>query len=293
MTSVKLRLPGPNAVIFSSGMARAASQIGMWQAAAEAGVQPELIVGSSTGAVNAALLAAEPEHFVEQATALWSAVAIDKPLASGWRTTARGLARKQSNRTRNMLLGHLTAVFGHQTFDELAIPLTVMATELNSGQPVTLREGPIVDALIASMSFPVVLPPTEHDADLLVDASFTAGIPVTAALDQGARSLTVLDAGGSVFSDDDVTDIGWHTVAAISAMHMLRVQALHDLDQAAREVPTVLFACNDGSPFNLRAAPGLIEHGHEIAEQIIAEILRDRPSRHISRPGLYGATTSG
>ena len=291
--NARMRLPGPHGVIFSSGMARAASQIGMWQAAAEIGIQPDLLIGSSSGAVNAALLASDPEHFVEAATALWSAVAVDKPLASGWRTTARGLARRQSNRTRNMLLGHLTAVFGDQTFDQLQIPLIVMATELNTGQPVAIQNGLIVDALIASMSFPVVLPPTEHGPDLLVDASFTAGIPVTPALDRGMHSLTVLDAGGSIFSEDDVTDIGWHTVAAISAMHMLRVQALHELDQASHKVPIVMLACNEGSPFSLRAAPDLIGRGHTIGTQIIAGIMNDHQSRRIIRPGMYGARSTG
>lgn len=287
----RLNLPGPTGVVFGSGLARSAGQVGMWRVFESVGVKAGLAVGSSTGAVNAALLACYPAEFEPRARALWSAVAADRSLTSGWRTTARGLARRQSNRTRTMLTTHLQAAFGDLTFAETEIPLTVMATDVDSGQPVEIRGGLIVDALIASMSVPILLPPAEVAGRSVVDASVSAGLPVLPALTL-ARSLLVLDAGSSRMPSSALTDLGWYEVMGISALHMLRVQAVHDIAVAAAEVPVIISQYAAGSPFDLRSAPAAIDAGAEQGQRVIEELLQGRASRRITRPKLYGALAS-
>ena len=71
-------LPRPLAFVFSEGAARAAAQVGMLEVIGRTGVLPDLVVGSSTGAINAAVYAAEPLFAVDALSALWEAIAVTR-----------------------------------------------------------------------------------------------------------------------------------------------------------------------------------------------------------------------
>jgi NTE family protein len=287
---MKITLPRPIGIAFSGGLARVPTQIGMYTELSKTSrLTYELVSGTSTGAINAALFARDPLTWQLSAQALWQAVAHDRALSSVWRSTMRSITNSAANRTRGLILKHLNIAFGDLTFEELAVPLTLVATDLASGTPISLREGSVVEAILASCSFPVVTPPLAFDTHLLTDGSLVSGVPIEPLLRDGARSVVVLDAGSSEVSEAEVTDAAWYEVMALAATHMLRVQADHDITLAARKVPVLQITTTAGSPFDLKAAPELVAAG-ELATQNVMRRLAKRPSQktiRISKPGWY------
>jgi NTE family protein len=289
-SQVRFRLPAPMAFAFSGGLARTAAQIGMVPPLIEAGLDPNLVVGTSAGAVNAALFAADPSEFVAAATDLWAGVAKDKALTSIRRSTVRGLALSQASRTRNMLRKHFERAFGSLDFDELSLPLGVTTTELESGRAVVIESGSVVDALLASLAFPGVMPPSELlDGELVVDGSVVADVPVLEAMSLGAKSVVILDSGSSVVDDSTVEDIRWYHVMALAATHMLRSQARHQVDAASATIPVVVVSSGSGDPFDLRNALDTVSVGEEAARRVLKDVENQRGSRRrLLQPGRYG-----
>lgn len=288
MTSI--RFPRPLAFVFSGGLARAAGQIGMCEVALELGITPDLAVGTSTGAINAAMLAKDPANFHIAARALWHGVASDKALSSTWRSTFRGLAGKGSNRTQTMLRKHLDTAFGDVTREQLAFPLIAVSTDLESGHSSTTQGDTIVNTLLSSAAFPIIMPPVSVGDQLLIDGSVVAGVPVSQAIAAGARSVIVFDTGASAVSESEIDEIGWYEVLALAFTHLVRGQADHDLLLAARDVPVVTISMDQGSPFDLRTAPEIIHHGRDAASGVLLALSprHGKDFRTVNKPGSYG-----
>ncbi len=149
----ELKLPRPLTFVFSAGAARAPVQVEMLRATRAAGIHPYFVVGTSSGGVNAAVYAADPNHALVNLELLRRAVAADTSLSTTWRGAVRGVAGNQSSRTASMLTKHLTAAIGDRDFAELAIPLALVATDLDTGLPVVLDSGSVRQALLAAAAF--------------------------------------------------------------------------------------------------------------------------------------------
>ena len=176
----------------------------------------------------------------------------------------------------------------HQS--ELAINFVAVATDLSSGHSAAIENSNVVDSLITSAAFPIIMAPMPDGKDLLIDGSVVAGVPVSQALAAGAKSIIVFDTGASEVNDDDVESLGWYEVLALAFTHLIRGQADHDLALASTSVPVVVISQATGNPFSLRRAVDAIPEGRRLA----AEVLLDLAPRHgkdfrvISKPGLYG-----
>lgn len=291
----QIRFPRPLAFVFSGGLARSAAQIGMCEVALELGIMPEIVVGSSTGAINAAVFAKDPENFGTTARELWGGVAQDKALTSIWRSTLRGLAGSGSTRTQTMLRKHLDRVFLDMRQSDLSMEFVAVATDLGTGHSVALEDSRVVDSLITSAAFPIVMAPMPEGNDFLIDGSVVAGVPVTQALAAGAKSIIVFDTGASQVSDNEVEDLGWYEVLALAFTHLIRGQADHDVALASGSVPVVVVSQATGSPFSLRRAAEAIPEGRRLASEVLLDLAprHGKEFRVVSKPGLYGNYTLG
>ena len=185
------------AFVLSGGASLGAVQVGMLRALAEAGVwPPDLLIGTSVGAINAAYVASHPD-----------AAALDG-LAEIW----RHLRRRDIFPARPLggLLGflgrsdHLVSaaglrrlIDGHLTFTELEdapIPLHVVATEITSGAEVILSSGPAADAILASAAIPGVFPPRRIGDRVFIDGGVADNTPLSGAVQLGADTVYVLPA---------------------------------------------------------------------------------------------------
>ena len=86
-------------------------------------------------------------------------------------------------------------VAGRARFDQLPIPFRAVATDLETGDPVVLSDGDLVDAMRASLSAPGVFAPVEIDGRLLVDGGLANNLPVDVAQAMGVDVLIVVDVG--------------------------------------------------------------------------------------------------
>lgn len=150
----------------SGGGAHAASHAGVLKAFANEGIPVAGMAGVSGGALVAAAWAggADLDKLVEQAARLhpWMWV-------RGW-----GGGLLSGSRLGAMIDEFLPV----PTFEELRVPLAVLATDVDTGEAVVFKEGPLRDAVRASCSFPGVFPPMLLNGRRLYDGGITTVVPV-------------------------------------------------------------------------------------------------------------------
>jgi NTE family protein len=159
----------------------------------EAGIKPDVIVGTSIGSVNAAYLAADPSlEQAEQLRGLWCGVrARDvfplNPLASA-RTLVRQGALFPSRSWRRFLTDRIP----YERIEEAAVPLRITATDFEEGRSVVLDSGSVVDAVLASTALPGVFPPHRIGDSFYLDGAISDQLPLKVAIDAGAHTIYVM-----------------------------------------------------------------------------------------------------
>ncbi len=170
----------------------------MLQALLEHGITPDLVVGTSIGAINGALLAADPTPAViETLLAAWTSPEAALVYGESLITRAGRLARTRTHLgsptgLRDLLVRHL----GEQaTFEQLAVPLKVVAACIERAAEHVFESGPLIDAVLASASVPGLLPATEIGGNHFVDGGIVNSIPISPAVEAGATTIFVLHVG--------------------------------------------------------------------------------------------------
>lgn len=278
----KYSLPEPIAFVFSGGSARSAAQVGMLRATLDAGVRPSSVVGSSTGALNAAATAVDPDAAPAMLEAAWKSIGSDPKLTTLWRSAVRGLANSQAKRTAAILRTHVSVAIPSTPLTDVDMPIALISTDLASGLAVPCVSGTLLDAVMACMALPVILPPVPAGDTFLVDGAVAASVPVTQAVQQGAKSIVLFDTGASAVPDKDVQDVGWYEVMALAYSHMVRGQAAHDLARVAQEVPVLAISYPEGNPFDFKTSATHISGGEQLAKSVLSN------RRSMKRPGIYG-----
>ncbi len=185
---------GSPAFVLSGGGNLGALQVGMMYALVESGLRPGMIVGTSVGAINGAFFASRPDlPGIAEIARLWSSLRRKDVLGVDLGTLVGGIRGRprhlfDSSAIRRILDAFVT----FRRLEDAPIPLTVVATELGTGEAVILNSGDATTALLASSAVPRLLPAVEIDGRLLVDGAAAADVPVREALSLGARDLYVL-----------------------------------------------------------------------------------------------------
>jgi NTE family protein len=187
--------PPKEAVVLSGGGSLGAAQVGALQALFEAGIVPDVVVGCSVGALNAAYVAIEPTAArVRSLEQVWRSMSREAVFPDGRFRVARRLARRQHHLYSPEGLRHLIEVC--VPLADLAhtqIPCHVVTTDLLAGEPVWWTTGDPVAVLGASTCLPGLFPPVPLADSLHVDGGVTCPVPTQRALDLGAARVWVLD----------------------------------------------------------------------------------------------------
>ena len=140
-----------------------------------------------------------------------------------WRVSRLGLASNQR------LGGLIERVFDSRQFEDLRIPLAVVATDLTSGEPVVFTQGNLVDAIRASCAFPGLFEPVEIGTRCLADGGLVAPVPTLAARDLGATSVIGVSVGMQDGHRGAPTNIFQVVSRAVSAAqkHQLEIWERH------------------------------------------------------------------
>lgn len=186
------------AFVLGGGGHLGAHQVGMLRALFQRGIRPDLIVGTSVGAVNGAMVAAEPsEAMVERLESLWRSLGRAGVVRSGsmFDEMRRVVRRRTAVYDNAALRRQLDEALPVRNFDQLAVAFECVATSIERSVPVYFSTGPLVDAIVASCSVPGLLPPVEIDGEHLVDGGLVASIPLDRAVSLGATEIFVLQVG--------------------------------------------------------------------------------------------------
>jgi len=184
------------AFVLGGGGVLGAHEIGMLQALAEAGIRPDVVVGTSVGAINGAFVAADPAGAAARLGQLWQSDALGRAFSETLWGRAVRLARSGTHLHSIEPLRHmLEDTLPGDDFADLELPFHCVAASIERASPRWFSSGPIVPAVLASCAVPGLLPPVEVDGEHYFDGGLVHSIPVGRAVALGASTVYVLHVG--------------------------------------------------------------------------------------------------
>lgn len=185
------------AFVLGGGGVLGAAEAGMALALLESGVRPDLVCGTSVGAINGAALAADPTP--EGARALvqfWDALGGEGVFGGSLvRRAAEVLRRPTSLHDNSELRRLLRERLPVHTFEELAVPFECVAASIERAREHWFDSGDLVEPVLASCALPGVLPPVRIGDEHFFDGGLVNSIPLDRAVSRGADTIWVLHVG--------------------------------------------------------------------------------------------------
>ncbi len=271
---------GKTAFVLAGGGSLGAVQVGMLHALTKAGEQPDFLVGSSVGALNAAWFAGAPDLAgVERLAEIWAGLRrVDLfPLSlSG----LFGILRRTDSIAdprplRRLLETHLAFA----RIEDARLPLHIMATD-QQGVGVRLSSGPALEAILASAAVPGIFPPVSIGGQELMDGAIAANTPLRMAVKLGATRIVVLPTGYACALDGPPKGAIARILHAITLL--ISWQLMHEIEAMPEgiEVHLAPALCPLAiSPYDFSAARQLIGRAKEATGKWIDNGGLTRPAR--------------
>jgi NTE family protein len=190
------------ALVLGGGGARGALQVGAARALLQAGFIPDLLVGTSIGAVNAVGLAlwGLDRNAIEALERAYLEIAGSNLMDSHLgRVMLRALLGRPNTEATRRVAEVLIAkgVAPDLRFDQVpGVRLAVIGADLDTGEPVIYGQDPsqfVLDGLLASIAVPLWFAPAEKDGRTIVDGGLVSNLPIEAAVTLGATEIIALD----------------------------------------------------------------------------------------------------
>lgn len=277
-------LERPLAFVLGGGASLGATQVGMLRALLERGLEPDLLVGTSVGAINAAFLARDySADRLDRLEEIWTS--IDRgdifPGAGLWRAARMvtgGRSSLASNQgLRTLVDDHLPGAHG-----DLAVPTAVLGTDVLGGEKVVFQSGDLREHVLISASIPIIFEPIEHDERTLVDGGVSCNVPILPAHQLGARSMIVLDPGHACSLDSAPSDLLGRALHLMTLMLRHQAQSILPFLEAESQILYVPPPCPmDVPPHDFSHTRRLIDSGHDRASTFLADV-------ELDGPGIYG-----
>jgi NTE family protein len=273
---------GRVAFVLSGGASLGAVQVGMLHALYERGITPQLVVGTSAGAINGAFIASRSQT-VETAS----------ELAGIWRTVRRGqvfplnplsgflgFVGSRDHLVPSSGLRKLVAEYSqHPRLEQMPIEFHVVAVDVVTGEELLLSRGPTVDAVMASGAIPAVLAPVAWEERLLMDGGVANNTPISHAVELGAREIYVLPSGHSCALEQPPSSALGMALHALTLLTQSRLIADVELHRDNAKLVVLPPPC----PLGIQP----IDFGH--ADELIERSLADGRA-FLDRGGAEGPT---
>lgn len=185
------------AFVLGGGGLLGAVQVGMLRALVEAGVVPDLVLGTSVGAINGAAFAAQPDaSAVEALTQLWQDLGRGRIFTEGLLGRAATLSRTgthlhSSGPLRRLLESHAR----DRRIEDFSVRFECVAACVETARARWFDQGPVTEAVMSSCAVPGLLPPVLADGLHYVDGGLVDSVPVGRAVWAGADRIFVLQVG--------------------------------------------------------------------------------------------------
>lgn len=236
-------------LVLSGGGARGAAHVGVLKVLEEFRIPVDCIVGTSAGAAIGGLYAAGKSP--DEIAAFLRQMDWDKALRDGPNRANLDFRRKQDDARyllrmelgyakgkfylpkgfiagRNLdflLKTELLNVADVQDFDRLPIRFRAIATDIESGEMVVMKQGDLATALRASMAVPGVFAPVERQGRLLVDGGLTRNLAVEVARDMGADVVIAVDVGTPLLEREQLGNV---VGLSLQVLNVLTQQNVHE-----------------------------------------------------------------
>jgi NTE family protein len=267
------------AVVVGSGSVKCAAAIGLTHVLAREGIDIDLLVGCSAGAIFTALTAAGHNSAVaaDMAERLWThdltAARDNRALLAALLPRLFGFNEHFGLRRDTGMMNRLREVFGMARIEELRIPLRVTATDFHSGEQVVFDEGSLTDAIRASVSIPFVFKPWEVGGRLCVDGFVSDPLPVNVAISEGADIVLAM-------GFENATQHEVHTpvrfafqLSSIMTNNLMRSRyALHHLARYSEVIPVIPEFGEHIHLFDTTKIPHIIEQGEKATEAVLPRL---------------------
>lgn len=288
-------------LVLSGGGAKGLAHIGVLKVLDNMNIKPDYIAGTSMGAIIGALYSAgyspnEIEQLIVNNN--WENI-INGELSEKKIPLEKKIDNKEymvslrydnklkislpkglsNNHTIYLILKNLLQnVEGIENFDELPIPLRVIATDLNTGKPVALKSGDLARAITASAAIPTIFEPVEIGKDTYVDGLITRNFPVIDSYNMGANIVIGSNVGNEVQDKED-----YNIITVLT--QLMAIQSASTTEEQKKLV-TVLINPDvlSYSPTDLRKWKELIELGEKATLEKSKEL--SKYSKEVSEKSL-------
>jgi NTE family protein len=185
------------AFVLGGGGLLGAAEVGMLAALIDADITPDLVLGSSVGALNGAAIAAAPtRETVKRLTQLWKELGTDGVFASSILGQLKTLVSSRTHLHSNERLRQLIEEQSPgQLIEDLAVPFQCVAVSIETARAHWFDRGPVSDAVLASCAVPGLLPPVLIDGEHYLDGGLVDSLPLGRAIALGATTIYVLHVG--------------------------------------------------------------------------------------------------
>jgi NTE family protein len=274
------------AFVLAGGGARGAMQVGAMRALLEAGLKPDLLVGTSIGAVNATGLAlwGVDRPGIEALERAYQKVAVSRIMDPRIARVALGALSRHPNRRASRRIEEFFIDEGitpdlrfYQIRD---VRLGLVGADLDSGETVIYGKDPdqsVLEGLMASIALPPWFAPIEKDGHVIVDGGALSNLPIEPALIMGATEIIALDLndpGGLVGTDNMYSGYLEKLIFAITQR-----QVCLEMELASAQNVPVRYVSLRSFPsipiWDFRNHRDLFKFGYEIIRQKISEVLQN------------------
>jgi NTE family protein len=185
------------AFVLGGGGILGAHEVGMLRALAERGITPDLVLGTSIGAVNGAMFAADPTlPGVERLSGLWQQSDLAEITAAAVLRRVGTLVRSGTHlQSLELARARLREALPCRRVEDLTVPFQCVAASIERAAERWFTTGDLADVVLASCAVPGILPPVPLDGEHYIDGGIVNSIPVARAVALGARVIYVLQVG--------------------------------------------------------------------------------------------------
>ncbi len=278
-----------NAFVLSGGGNQGVAQVGMLRALVEAGIRPNVVIGCSAGALNAAALAYAPNLTgVARLANVWTSLTGNEVfpgsrLSRAWNVVRRGTHLFTSEGLQHVIRQATPA----RSFADLTIPCRVIAADLDSGEEVVFARGPLELALLASTALPGVFPIVEHDGRRLVDGGIIDSVPLWHAFCGPVDRVYVLNVSHGLAQREFRSPLDV-VMASFAHSRNLRFEIERRFLPAGVEILELPRPEDEREVFDFSGGERLIDAAYELGRDFLADqAARPKPPTPMERDDAY------
>jgi NTE family protein len=265
--------------VLSGGGVLGAAQVGQLQALVAAGRPADVVIATSVGALNATAIASDPSpEGMDRLAEVWRGLKAEdifpgSRFARAWNVVSRGDHIHSNDGIRKLIEG-----FAVRSFEETIIPLLVSATNLRTGEEHWFSSGPLMPAILASTALPGIFPPVSIDGELYIDGGVVNNVPISKAVELGARRIYVLTCGTATGQQRPIRRPLDVLVQAFA--HSRRARVRHDVLRYSEEAEIIMMPTFD---------PGFIGYNDPSQSARLIDRARELSLEFLARPAAVEA----